>query len=370
MAGSLLWASSAFAQEPPKQEPPKPEPPPAAGPTENAREIAPARAAEAATDAEQQPPEGKSDKKNGPTETGEGEHEEHEPEVGAGFTVDFVVGGANLETVAQGPLKSGTRDFTTIVDSSRVTAASLMVGATYELNKHWSLGARIPLIMGDIESRTGAVTSQRNIFMAGNLELEGAYERHLAHGLVVEGSLALALPTGGGEEPPLPDEARADPDKQYNYTATDRFYLSRAAEFTRGSQESVMFESGHFGIVPRVAMKGTAGRGKKFHWSASAKLENLINTSSDPYSRYVLEAVVAVRASYMIVPHVQPGLHAWTNITITAHEERKQNVVLLEPNVRFPFEHLEPYAGVIVPVVGRFVDEKVLGFRGGVSARF
>jgi len=38
--------------------------------------------------------------------------------------------------------------------------------------------------------------------------------------------------------------------------------------------------------------------------------------------------------------------------------------------IRFPFAHVLPYAGVVIPLAGRFADEKVFGVRVGVQINF
>lgn len=287
---------------------------------------------------------------------------------GIRITVDFVTGGANLDTVAQGPLISGTRSFTSVVDSSRVTATSFVLGTEYALSKPFALGVRLPIIMGELESRTGSVTNaQSDLFMAGNLEFQGRYSRPIAPQLMLEAGLALALPTAGGEEPPITSDAARDPRLTYNYASTDRFYLARAAELTRGSQESALFEPGRLGLVPNIGLRG---RVKKLRWSAVVKVQNLIATTKNPESRYIGEVVAALRGSYELVRHVEPGLAVWTNITYTLHAEREQTGILLEPNVRFPFNHIVPYAGVVIPVAGRFVDQNVFAVRVGVAIDF
>src|SRR5262249_14198498 len=136
---------------------------------------------------------------------------------------------------------------------------SLLVGLERRLTDRVAVGARIPILDAHLTSRTRAAAS-RSAFLAGNLELEGAFIALRGEGWQVVTSLEVALPTGGGTESPTAEEVGADPARRFEYQSLDRFAAARAASASRGAYESALFESGRLGIVPRVGASFHAGK--------------------------------------------------------------------------------------------------------------
>jgi hypothetical protein len=178
----------------------------------------------------------------------------------------------------------------------------------------------------------------------------------------------VALPTGGGEEPPLevPDEGQIPKvvlaDRHYT-----RFAVARGAEFVRGSLESALFESERFGVVPKVSLPLTFG---KLRIRPSVKVESLFDVAGNAEEPVIGEFVAGARVSYRVTPVIEPELHAWTNLTFTDHVEREVNVLVGEATLRLHFGALQAFAGAIVPFVGRLTTDHTFGGRAGAAARF
>lgn len=284
------------------------------------------------------------------------EHEEAEPVLE--YTVDFAVGLVELETVS-GTTGEGA-ELTPTFEPSRIWTTTLLLGAEHP-TPHATFGIRLPIVLGGITALETEKSSRVVGPLLGNIELEMLHATTLTEDLRFELAFELSLPTAFGEEPPLPGEGLEAP---LNDVAVARGSVLRAAEFSRGSLDSALFEPGRVGFIPKLSLDFRAGA---FHLRPTVKFELLMDTRGRAKEHLIGELVAGVRASYEIAHFVEPSLHAWTNITLTEHAERNVDVVLLEPAVRFRVGQLRPGLGVVVPLFGRLVDDHALAVRLSVT---
>jgi hypothetical protein len=294
-----------------------------------------------------------------------GKHPEHSWEANA----DFVYGTSRFETL--GP--SGTNGST--FDTSRVSVFSFLFGLEREIGEHWIVGARIPLIAGapdTIQSRGEGDLPPRTVgAQLGNLELEGLYKHEIlknkAMTATFESALEIALPISPGTEPPAQSDFERS--AMYPYGSLDRYALAQAAAFTRGSLDTALFAPNRFGVVPKLSTPLHFLNGK-LKVRPTVKLEALFDTTGKSREPAIGELVMGLRASYEIVTWLEPGVHAWTNITITNSEEKDLTIAALEPSVYGHFGPVSPYVGVIIPIAGRLVTQDTLACRLGVAMGF
>src|SRR5207249_8885987 len=126
-----------------------------------------------------------------------------------------------------------------------------------------------------------------------------------------------------GTEPPSATEFERS--ATYAYGSMDRFALARAAAFTRGSLDSALFEPNRFGLVPKVSAPFHF-LGGKLKVRPSVKFEALFDTTGKSREPAIGELVMSLKATYEIVKWLEPGILAWTNITVTNSEEKDLTV--------------------------------------------
>jgi hypothetical protein len=285
------------------------------------------------------------------------EGEEKEPDWEA--LVDFVGGAATTEAVAEARA-TGAGAPPPIIDSTRITSYSFLVGLERRLGERITVGARIPLIVADLKSRTGDASS-RSTFLVGNLELEGAFVIAKGEHWELGGTLEVALPTSGGKEPPAEIAEGAAP----NFHSADRFAASAAASATRGAYETALFAPGRLGIIPKVHLKVHEGG---LTVTPMVKVENLLDTTGDAEKSYQGELVGGVRVSYRVARWLEPSANFWATWVFT--EKDGFDVLAIEPGLRFPVGPITPQAGVILPLAGHLADDKAWGVRVALGAEF
>jgi hypothetical protein len=301
----------------------------------------------------------------------EGEHAEHEEGHEEGeekepdweTIVDFVGGAATTDVLTQGHV-TGTGAPPNIVDSTRVTSYSFLVGLERRLGERLTVGARIPLVAAELKSRTESADS-RSQFLVGNLELEGAIVIAKGEHWELVGTLELALPTSGGKEPPSAAEVAAEPDKQFDYHAIDRFAAAGAASATRGAYETALFSPGRLGVIPKLHLRVHSGG---LTVTPMVKVENLADTTGDAEKSYDGELVGGVRVGYRLTPWLEPAVNAWATWVFT--EKDGFDALAIEPALRFPLGAITPQLGVILPLAGHLADDKAWGLRAAVAAEF
>jgi hypothetical protein len=299
-------------------------------------------------------------------EPSRGERAEEAREPNWETALDFVGGATTLDVLTGGrPTRIESPPVNTF-DSMRVTTWTAVVGLERHLGERLTVGARIPILDGELRSRTGQSDPATELVL-GNLELEGAYV--LAKGATwsLDGALEVGVPIGGGAEPPTRSEVAAEPDKTYDYARIARFSTMRAASFSRGSYETILFESGRLGLAPKLAASFRFG---DFTLRPMVKVENLLDVTGDATESYIGELVAGARGSYRVARYFEPGLHVWTNVTFTKHEELNTDTLFVEPFVRFPVDNVSLSASFMAPVVGSLLDEKTFGIRVGLSVEF
>jgi hypothetical protein len=247
-------------------------------------------------------------------------------------------------------------------DRTKVSSFSLIPGLQY----HWSprlwLRGRLPVVVGELDSVNNSAES-RTATNLGNVDLGGTYALIPGEEFQLEGGFDLALPTAGGSEQPSAADAAKTPTARYQYRAIDRFAASRAADIVRGSADSGVFEPGRLGLVPRISARIQFG---KLHLRPTIKVENMLDVTGDSAHTYVGEIVAGVRAGYRIASFLEPGFNVWTNATILQQDNRKLNMGVVEPYLRFPNKVITPTLGVVIPFAGQVADDSTLAFRLGL----
>ena len=278
-----------------------------------------------------------------------------------------VVGGATTSDVlSQGRFTRIEQPPANTFDSTRVTAYSFLFGVERHIGERLTLGVRMPFVEAQLSSRTGA-NEDRSVFVAGNVELEGAFV--VAHGKTwnLVASLGVALPTSGGKEAPSMDEVAKDPEKKYEYKRYDNFAGVQAGSAVRGAYDSALFESGRLGIVPGVAANFHV---QKLTVTPLVKVENLVDVTGDAKENYVGELVGGVRAAYRLFPVFEPGVHVWVNALYTHTEEKNTTIAAVEPYLRFLPAPFKITTGFILPFAGHLTDDKTFGVRVSVLGEF
>lgn len=298
-----------------------------------------------------------------PSDTHEAEkHEgavaaEHEAEPFLEYALDLAVGVATFDSlVADVPADAPPES---AYQRSSFFTTSLLIGAEHRTG-HFTFGARIPVLLGvatvlDTQSNGGLVGP-----LLGNLELEISHHDAFDEHWSLDSTLEFALPTAMGEEPPLPGESL----EGFDHLAVRRGELLRAAEFSRGSLDSTLFEPGRIGFIPKLGLEYQSGN---LRLRPQLKLETLVSTKGLVPEPLILELIVGLRASYTFAHIVEPNVHIWTNLTLTNHIDRDVDVVLVEPGVRFHVGSFRPSISVVVPVFGRLVADTAYSVRVGLS---
>lgn len=300
------------------------------------------------------------------TEGKEGEKEEGEKEAEPNWEVafDFVGGATSVDILTVGRPTRVELPPANVFDSTRITAYTFLFGVERHLGERLTLGVRMPLVTADLTSRSNFVES-RNVSVAGNVELEGAFV--IAHGATwnLVGTLEVALPTAGGKEPPTAKEVAAEPEKRFEYKKYDLFAVAHAGSAVRGSYESALFEPGNLGLVPKIS---ASFHFSKLTISPTVKLENLIDVTGDAEEVYINELVGGVRVGYRVLPAVEPGVHLWvTEVHEHTHsDDSYTTVAVVEPNVRFHFGAVKPAVSFILPFSGDLADNKTFGVRASL----
>jgi hypothetical protein len=304
--------------------------------------------------------EGGPEADEGAEHAGERHHEEEE-KLKAG--IDLVLGWGKVPFAAQNLPTSGSPGVTyTRAEDTSSNVQSFLLGGSYEVAEHVEVGVLLPFTFATFSPDASASRSTTSF---GNLEVEGAYGAHLAHGLKLEGALAVALPTAQGDEIP-PDLANA-PATMVDQTAYDRFSLNRAAASARGYEVNSLFEAKRLGLIPKVAL---AYRMNALSLEPFLKLENLIATSSSLENKYVGELVPGLRVAYRVQRMFEVAVRGWFNVGFAGGDEDKKTSVAVEPDVLLRFGPFRPYGGVIIPVAGPPSDSKFVGVRLGLVGQF
>ncbi len=294
---------------------------------------------------------------------GGGEHAEEEAEPKWRVGVDYVLGFGKTVVATQLPPGSASVVPVNVVESDPIEVSSILLSLAWEPVKHFGLGARFPVSVGNI-SPDGAEQS-RAISTIGNLELEGEYSFELGKHVELVAALGVALPTAQGTEVPATTADLAG--KAFSQTDYDRFSLNVAAAGSRGYEENALFFSQRFGLVPKLALDVHAGA---FTVEPYVKVENMISTTSDAEHGYIGELVVGAGASYLAGRYFEPALRLWTAIVLTGDDTKPVGVV--EPQLRFHIYSLTPYVGVILPFAGPLAQDpsQFVGIRAGASLSF
>src|SRR5262249_23102365 len=120
-----------------------------------------------------------------------------------------------------------------------------ILGGTLEVAEHVEIGARLPFAFAGF-SPDGSGSRTTTAF--GNLEIEGATGAEVAHGLKLEATLGVALPTAPSDE--IPPDLSGATSQSIDQTPYDRFSLSRAAAAARGYEDNALFEPKRMDFIP------------------------------------------------------------------------------------------------------------------------
>ena len=305
-------------------------------------------------------------------EEAEGEEEAKGVELG----IDAVFGFGDVPSLNQGPVTTLGEAPPNKLESTQVQSDSYIIGAGYWLNDHFRLGARFPLVHGTL--KPAGIDNSRGATTIGNLEVGAEYELELSKTMRLVPGLGLALPTATGDELPEFEAVQENPTARFNSASHDRFSVLQAASASRGFEDSALFESKRFGIIPELALEVRAG---KLELVPFVKMENLISTASNPAHSYLGEVVIGGRVSYAVMRWLDVGLRAWA-VAAFEKEEKPGNVTaVVEPQVRAHLGTVTPVVGLLIPVVPTSVndstpneapifDPRFIALRLGLGFRF
>ena len=294
--------------------------------------------------------------------------EKEEPEPPWEFSADVVGGATTTDAITAGRPARIELPPLNVFDSTRVSAYTFLFGIERHLGERFAVGARMPFIAADLSSRTGVI-EDRSVALAGNLELEGSFVIARGRNWNLVAALGVALPTGGGKEPPTAAEVAADPAKRFEYRRHDLFAAAHAASATLGSYDSALFEPGNLGIVPQISANF---RFSELTITPTLKVENLIDVTGDANETYINEIVGGVRAGFRVTRAFEPGVHVWfRDLHEQTHSDSSSSAVgVVEPYLRFHLGAFKPAVSVILPFAGDLADSKTFGVRAGFVAEF
>lgn len=275
-------------------------------------------------------------------EGAEGEEEEAEPKLTLG--IDGVFGFGDVPALnGTPPTTLGTTPSHT-VENTHVASDSYILGLAYRITKNITIGARLPIVHAAFGPE--GLETQRGTTTAGNLEIWAAYEKKLTKQLAIIPELGIALPTAVGDELPSGAEVAAEPTKNYDNNANDRFSALQAASASRGFEESALFESKRLGIIPKIEVEYKL---RKLTLAPYVKLENLISTTSSAEKGYLGELVPGFLASYGVVKWLDVGLRGWASVAFDKENHDNNALMVVEPQLRGHFGPIHPVVGLLLP---------------------
>jgi hypothetical protein len=294
--------------------------------------------------------------------------EEDEPIFAIG--VDAVFGSAVTDHISQTPNPNNTGSPSTVGPStpSRVTTQSFVFGAEWEITHDIAVGARLPLVSGEISDPN---FSHRGSLGLGNLEFEGSGNVNLSKGLDLELTLGVAVPTASGSD------STAVLTSSIDQAALDRFAINRATAMARGYEEDALYTPKYWGIIPKVKLKW--GEHEKWHVDPWIKLENLIGDQNfngyvgmggQAHQQYIGELVFGANAGFFVNKYFEPALRIWANAPL-ANADFTSTVAVVEPQLKFHVGDFSPMVGGILPIAGTALTSPYAGgVRVALAGRF
>ena len=274
-------------------------------------------------------------------------------------SIDTVIGFGATPVVNQrlvGPL---VYDESRTTGSSRYTSGSFNFGLDFKLDEHIHFGALLPLGVGSVE----AFDDTRGSSTVGNLSLGGQYGLSLRDDLRLAGGFVVALPTASGSDS-LPDDNYLATSGHVDQTSYDRYSLNKAAEQSRGREDTASYAPKHLGLVPKVDVLYTGIQ--RVELEGYVKYESLHATGTN--ASYEGDFVILARGTYQFSRYVDGTLRVWTNIPTAGPDSA---VAAAEPQIRGHVGWLTPLAGVILPIAGpNLTSPYNVGVRLAVAGRF
>lgn len=265
---------------------------------------------------------------------------------------------------------------------SEATVLSFLFSASYRAFEIWTLGLRLPYATGSFD---GEGHDKYNTFALGNLDVYVRPSFQISRRLRVTPGLAFALPIASGDVFANPAE---DPGSIAQYL------VNEGADAARGLEESSLFASNRFGLVPSVGISYDRG---SLHLAAQTKLEMMFRTSGEDPNVDVSEThtgavfhdpstnwVTGASGSYDFLDgKVSPGLRTWLAVSTEQASKGTRDFsgvqFALEPGVTGKFaitdgisiraglSYIIPLGG---PVGGQFFGASMSGLRLMVGGLF
>jgi hypothetical protein len=245
-------------------------------------------------------------------------------------------------------------DATTPTDA---TVFSFLFGVQYRAWEIWTLGLRLPYSTGSLKGPLPSDVDDYNTFALGNLEVSVRPSFQVSRRLRIPAGIAFSLPISSGD-------AFADP--AVDAGAVAQALVNQAADASRGWEESALFASKRFGLIPSVGV--TYDRGA-LRLAAQTKLEIMIKTGGndpdagvhssqagaelhDPSTNWVTGASVFYD---LLDGKVSPGLRTWLAVKTLPFSKGTRDFsgaqFVLEPTVNGTF-----------PISGTFAIKAGLSF--------
>jgi hypothetical protein len=270
----------------------------------------------------------------------------HEDEPRINLFIDGVFGFGDVPALnPQPPTTLGVQPTNTL-ENTHVASDSYILGGSYKLTESFQLGARIPIVHAAFGPEN--LEDQRGSTTLGNLEIWAAYEKKLTKQLAIIPELGVALPTAPGDELPSGADVAANPAANYDNNSLDRFSALQAASAARGLEESALFESHRFGIVPKLELEYKA---HKLTIAPYVKWENMFSTTKDAEKSYLGEIVGGFLVSYRVVKFLDVGVRAWISAAFDKEDHQSNELIVVEPQLRAHVGPIHPTVGLLLPIV-------------------
>lgn len=272
--------------------------------------------------------------------------------------VDWTMGYGKVNTIEQAFPSSLQTQPTNVAVTAPYRVQSFVLGAHATFDS-FGVGARLPLVIGNIRDASPRITGQ-NVFTNGGLELSLDMNRKLSDASAILPRLAVVLPTAQGT---APDLAAFDKYESFKYTT------NMAAAMASGNLEDALYWPGRAAVVPSVGLDWKSGA---VHAAPFVKLPVMVDVHSNSDERVRVEAVAGARLAVDATDWVSLGVAAWATVPLAAAAGSRGAVGVASPELRFHSSD-DRYAltvGGVLPFAGSLVDPYAGAVRAGVSLGF
>jgi hypothetical protein len=239
---------------------------------------------------------------------------------------------------------------------TEATIFSFIFGVQYRFFDIWTIGLRLPYSTGSLKGPLPSDTDDYNTFALGNLELSVRPSFQVTRRLRIPAGIALMIPMASGD-------LFADPSVDAGSVA--QALINQAADASRGLEESALFASKRFGLVPSVGV--TYDRGA-LRITAQTKLEMMFKTGGndpDPKIQASHEGaelhnpntnwVTGASIFYGFLDgKVSPGLRTWLAVST-------------QPITKGTRDFSGPQFAIEPAVIGKFPITPAIAIKAGLS---